>query len=514
MSKKFTSTVAGASVIIIFFTVLGRGLGLIREAAFAHQFGLKKEFDIYLIGAVIPVVVNSIITYLGQNYFIPNYKKIKFEKNSDEESSAFFTSILMLFIIGGILISLILFLFSGSIIEIYLGNSSNVKAVAENVLRLFLITLPLTAAISILSAFLQSEFEFKSPVISQLWLNISVIILVIFFSKDFNIYSIPLGYILGTIIQLIYLSLKVRGKIKINFKSIRKIRFIGFSYYSILLTVLIEIIGQLYIVIDRFFYNRVDMGGIAALNYAGNIFILPISIISMAFSTALFPKFSQAFFSKEKGTLIESFKNSLIINSFIFIPIAIILIFFGDTITKIFYQRGEFTGSDTVITFNILRIYALCLIFYSTYTVVNKLLYGINAIKFLTIISIIGLSTKIITSFVLVENYRQNGLAMSSAIAYTLIFILAFSGSIKMIKANNKTSIFFGQVLLLINGLFSLLIVKILFELVNVKNDFIQIIQIICFIFIYVINLIFIKHKSLLIIKDTYFSWKLTLPGK
>ena len=83
-----------------------------------------------------------------------------------------------------------------------------------------------------------------------------------------------------------------------------------------------------------------------------------------------------------------------------------------------------------------------------------------------------------------------------------------------MIKANNKTSIFFGQVLLLINGLFSLLIVKFLFELVNVKNDFIQIIQIICFIFIYVINLIFIKHKSLLIIKDTYFSWKLTLPGK
>ncbi len=80
MSKKFASTVAGASIIIIFFTIIGRGLGLIREAAFAHQFGLSKEFDIYLIGAVIPAVINSIVMYLGQNYFIPNYKRFKFKE--------------------------------------------------------------------------------------------------------------------------------------------------------------------------------------------------------------------------------------------------------------------------------------------------------------------------------------------------------------------------------------------------------------------------------------------------
>ena len=513
MSKRFASTVAGASIIIIFFTILGRGLGLIREAAFAHQFGLKQEFDIYLIGAVIPAAINSIIIYLGQNYFIPNYKKITFEKKGGEGSSTFFTSVLILFIAGGFLIAITLFLFSGNIIDMYLGSTSNLRSVAVNIFRLFLITLPLTGAISIISAFLQSEFEFRSPVISQLWLNISIILIVLFFTNDLNIYAIPLGYILGAALQLLYLSIKIRGKIKINFKSINKSNFLGFSYYAILLTVLIEVIGQFYTIVDRFFYNRVETGGIAALNYANNIFILPISIISMAFSTVLFPKFSHAFFSDNKESLTESIKNSLSINTLIFVPVVLIFIFFGDIITKLFYQRGEFNANDTLVTFNILRIYAFSLIFYSAYSVINKLLYGINAVKFLAVISIIGLSTKILLSFVLVNNFKQNGLAISTAVSYTLIFLLAFAGSVRKMKMS-KFLMFSESFFLLINGMFGFLTVKILFNLFNVKSDLFEVWEIICFIFIYIFNLGIVKHKSYLIFRDTFNSWKFSFLNK
>ncbi len=412
------------------------------------------------------------------------------------------------------LITLLLFLFSNNIIDIYLGNAPKLKSVAVNIFRLFLITLPLTSVISIISAYLQSEFEFKAPVISQLWLNISIILLVIFFTKELNIYAIPAGYILGTIIQLIYLSVKLKGRIQVNFKSLNKSWLVNFSFNAILLTVAIEVVGQLYVVVDRFFYNRVDTGGIAALNSANNIFVLPIAIISMAFSTALFPKFSQEFFSENKESLIKSFNNSLIINSFIFIPISLILIFYGDIITKIFYQRGEFKVNDTIVTFNILRIYALCLIFYSSYAVVNKLLYGMNAIKFLTFVSIMGLAIKITFSYILVDEYKQNGLAVSSAMAYTFIFLMGFIGSLKMIKMQNKILIFNESFMLLVNGLLSFLIVKILFELIHIQDGFIQIIKIILFVSLYIYNLDLLKHKSLIIIKDNFNSWKSSLVVK
>ena len=233
----------------------------------------------------------------------------------------------------------------------------------------------------------------------------------------------------------------------------------------------------------------------------------------MAFSTVLFPKFSHAFFSDNKESLTESIKNSLSINTLIFVPVVLIFIFFGDIITKLFYQRGEFNANDTLVTFNILRIYAFSLIFYSAYSVINKLLYGINAVKFLAVISIIGLSTKILLSFVLVNNFKQNGLAISTAVSYTLIFLLAFAGSVRKMKMS-KFLMFSESFFLLINGMFGFLTVKILFNLFNVKSDLFEVWEIICFIFIYIFNLGIVKHKSYLIFRDTFNSWKFSFLNK
>ena len=56
---KFTSTVAGASILLTSMGLLSRGLGMIREMVFASSFGLGEEFDIYLVGAVLPLTTSG-----------------------------------------------------------------------------------------------------------------------------------------------------------------------------------------------------------------------------------------------------------------------------------------------------------------------------------------------------------------------------------------------------------------------------------------------------------------------
>ena len=73
MSRKFTSTVAGASLLLATLGLLSRGIGFIREVVFASYFGLGKNYDIYLVGAVLPITIDTIIFYLVQNYFIPSF---------------------------------------------------------------------------------------------------------------------------------------------------------------------------------------------------------------------------------------------------------------------------------------------------------------------------------------------------------------------------------------------------------------------------------------------------------
>ena len=115
MADRFIPTASGAFILIMFINVLGRGLGFLREILFANFFGLGIEFDIYLVGAVFPVVLNSVILYLGLNYFIPTFNRIKASGNSSLES--FFNLALFIFIASGILLSIILFIFSEVIVQ-------------------------------------------------------------------------------------------------------------------------------------------------------------------------------------------------------------------------------------------------------------------------------------------------------------------------------------------------------------------------------------------------------------
>ena len=82
MNKKFTSSIAGASIFISSFMLVGKGVGFLREILYANYFGTNQQFDLYLVSAVFPITINTIIYFLGQNYFIPEYNKTLAYKDS------------------------------------------------------------------------------------------------------------------------------------------------------------------------------------------------------------------------------------------------------------------------------------------------------------------------------------------------------------------------------------------------------------------------------------------------
>jgi putative peptidoglycan lipid II flippase len=171
MIKRFTETIAGASIFISILMLVSRGFGFLREVVFAGYFGTGEQFDLYLVGAVLPITINTIIFYLGQNYFIPAYNKFVISRGS--EASFFATQIFVKFIFGGIILSGLLFLVSDLIINLYLHSSSiEICSVANSIFRIFLMTIPLMAGISILSAYLQAKLEFRYPALSRLFLNL------------------------------------------------------------------------------------------------------------------------------------------------------------------------------------------------------------------------------------------------------------------------------------------------------------------------------------------------------
>ena len=503
MSEKFSSTIAGATILITGVGLVSKGFGFLREIVYANNFGLHSNFDIYLIGAVLPITLNTSVIYLAQNYFIPAYhNKLSLGKDKAEK---FFSNTFWLFVILAGIFSIILFLISPFLIKSYLTNTNpQVHEAVLKIFNIFLLTIPLNAGFSILSAYFQSEYNFKAPAISSLFQNIIIILLVLVFTGALGVLTIPIGYLFGTIAQFLYLLTLLKNKRKLIFRAVAfNLRELGFVNKTLLLIILVEVINQLYILVDRYFYGSVDSGGIAALNYATVLYSLPISIFSIALSTAIFPKLSQSFGSKNNVLIEQQYLTGLQTNIFLFIPITLVLILFGDSIIRIFYQRGSFTSNDTFITFDILRLYSLSLLFYSSYAVINKVVYGAGLIKNLLVISIFIFLLKIILNFVLVEKFKQNGLAISTSICYISLSASCYILILKKLEFRITRQVISRILFYSLNGLVGYLILITVKEYLDFSYLINLLLMLIIFVGVYILNIVIMKPKEYLIFKDT-----------
>jgi len=503
MSQKFTSTIAGATIFISFVGLLSRGLGLIREMIFANNFGLETEFDLYLVGAVLPITINTIILYIGQNYFIPVFHRINAENH--EESQKYYNQSFMLFVAAGIFLAFLLFFLSNFIIDIYMHTAAQQsKETATIIFKIFLITIPFAAGISMLSALLQTVYEFKYPPISVLYLNMAVIIMIFAYTDKFGIFVIPIGYLVGTCIQFFYLQLKSRKYFKFNLIThLRQFYFLkSIIGSSLVIILMIESIGQLYSIFDRYFYAHISTGGIASLNYAYIIFILPISIFSVSLATAVFPKITQAIVNSEKNDLERIYKDSIAINILIFMPFTFLMFYFGETIIKIVFERGKFMGESTVITYNALKYYSISLVFYSAYAVLNKIFYSLNLAKILLAVTIAGILLKMFLNFVLVEQFEQNGLALSTSISFIFFFIVSYLILNRKLNISDKNNFLKEYCFHFINCCICFLVIYFLKRSLFMKTIFIEVILIGTFASLYLMNLFLVKNKTVLVLSQ------------
>ena len=495
MNSKYSLSVTGASIFIILITIFSKGLGFLREMVFAGIFGLGADYDLYLVASVLPFTICTILLYLGQNYFIPIYNK--FLKTNNEKEILFVNYNLIVFFIMGLVLAFTLYFFKNLIIGLYLANSKEIiKQQAAIIFSIYLISIPIYSVISILSAYFQQKLNFVTPAFSQLLLNFCIILLVPIFHNELGILIIPISFVLGALVQLLILLRK--SKI-INFKLKDIFYFNNILSHisgSLIIIVFIESISQLFMIADRYFVFKVDRGGIAALNYAQNIFMLPISIIGISIYTAIFPKLTEIIHHNMNKELERFLIKSIRLFLLVFIPTTIIFVFYNQVIIELVYERGKFGFKDTIITGQVLSYLSISLFVCALYGIFNKLFYSSGMIKPLLLITVISCMIKIFMNWILVNYIRQNGLALSSSITY--LFLL--TSSILIIQNRIKIKVFKITIInilyMLFNGLLSYYIIAIIMKIIHVNVQVYEICQIILFVIIFYFNLVLIDFVS------------------
>ncbi|HEY4478507.1 MAG TPA: murein biosynthesis integral membrane protein MurJ [Candidatus Paceibacterota bacterium] len=380
----FTKEIIGlheAAYLLALFAIFSQILALIRDKLLAYTFGAGHILDIYYAAFRIPdLIFASIASLVSASVLIPFFLD-RIGKDSDG-GNKFVDSIFSVFFLVIIITSAIVFIFAPSLIGIFIPGFVNDQMFHELVVstRILLLSPIFLGLSNFFSSITQMYRRFLVYALSPLVYNIGIIIGVLFLYPIFGLYGLIYGVVLGAFMHMaiqipfimhkgIFPSLSIH----IDWKAIKKVVLLSLPRT---LTLSSNQISTFFLVALASFMIG---GSISIFSLAYNLQSVPLSIIGVSYSSAIFPTLSKFFVEGEhKGFLdkmIESARHII----FWSIPITILFIVLRAQIVRTIYGAGQFDWSDTRLTAAALAVFilsvlgqSLILLFVRAYYAVGK----------------------------------------------------------------------------------------------------------------------------------------------
>ncbi|MBK1963661.1 murein biosynthesis integral membrane protein MurJ [Campylobacter novaezeelandiae] len=461
--------------------LFSRVLGLIRDILIALFLGAGLYSDIFFVALKMPAFFRRIFAEGAFNQsFLPNFTKVK-------KKGAFCVGVLYQFSIIVFLFCLLVSFFSSFFTKIFAFgfDEETIKLasplVAINFWYLFFIFI-----VTFIAALLNYRQKFFITSFSSSLFNLSIVIAAFFVDKNNpheTLYYFSYFIVLSGIAQLILhiivfynnrilkamkLSLKFR-KTKTNLKS-----FYGNFFHGILGSSATQFSSLLDTTIASFLIT----GSISYLYYANRIFQLPLALFAIALTQVAFPKILKYLKSNQEELALEFMKKALAFLSILLIFSSMIGIIFAKEITKILFERGNFSNEDALITAYVLIAYLLGLLPFGLQKILSLWLYAKFKQKTAAFIAFKALILSALCSIVFIlfiqdEKNKILAVALSSSISAFYLLL----ANIKEFGFKKFFSLISWKFCILFFAIFALVVILLLEFKTNIIFVFVYIFE-------------------------------------
>jgi putative peptidoglycan lipid II flippase len=402
------------------FTVLNRALNFVVQSIRAEQYGTSKANDYYLIALLIPTIITSSILSI-RNVLIPYFTKYE---NVQQQKAI--SSLIFVFLIVSAVISLICIFFSNFIVNIIMINSiDGDKYLVANMLRILSIIIVFITLSNIIQIYYIAQTKHFLYSMAAFINSLTILIGMFLFSGRYGINALIYSTIAGAIIQFIILF------ISLLFSGLRISNFFNIEYFKLLsngfsVTIFASLVGNLNLVVDKFFGISLAEGSVSIIDYAFRILYLPKSFIIEPILTAIFPIMSSMIHEKnnQENIHLSKFLNIII---WLVLPICIVIFIFSKEIVAILYMRGSFNIDDTIKTSKVLMIYVPTLLLSCINSIMLQMFFSKGINKIILHLELIMLIGNIIGNYIFVKIFGIFGLAVATVLSTLL-------GTIYLIK--------------------------------------------------------------------------------
>ena len=335
--------------------------GIVRNRVFANTYGAGAELDAYNAAFRIPEIALDVLVAAGLTApFVPIYSRLRHD-DGDEPADEFGRSVLTgavgLMTIASIAIFIAAPWLAGVVGE---GFDRATQDLYVQLLRINCLAQVMFAASIALGEILVAHRRFLFYALAPILYTTGIILGTVLFADRFGVVASAWGAVAGA---AAHLTIRAVGTTRTSFRirpafAVRTAAFREFLrlMFPRMFSVAIEPLTITY-------FTRVaaglGVGSISALNFGLDYQVVPVSLIGVSFSLAVFPLLSAAYADDDRSAFRTILVRNVVTIGILTSLAAVALFVLSGTLVDVLLGGGKFTPEDVAVTSAVVAAFAL-----------------------------------------------------------------------------------------------------------------------------------------------------------
>ena len=389
----------------IVLSVLSLGyfaMGLVRNRVFANTFGVGPELDAYNAAFRIPEIALDVLVASGLTApFVPIFTSLR--RHDENAANTFGQTVLTGAVAVTIVASSIIAIAAPGLADAFKGFDPSTRALYIELLRINCLALVLFGASFALGEILVANRRFVFYALAPILYTGGIVLGAVLFSGRLGIHAAAWGAVAGA---AAHLAIRALGTRRTTFRirpafAIRTPAFGEFLRLMLprMVSHPIEPITVTYFTIVA---SSLGAGSVSALNFANDYQVLPVSLIGVAFSLAVFPTLSSAYADGDLAAYRAVLGRNLLTIGALTSLAAVGLFVLSGVLVQVLLGGGRFGPDDVARTSAVVAAFAISIPFDALAYPLSRGLYATHDTIRQVMASFVGLAAVVAVSQLLV----------------------------------------------------------------------------------------------------------------
>lgn len=417
--RRLQHTIAGGAMIIGMASVCSRVLGLLRDRLLSSMIGTGPVLDSYFVAFKIPdFVFNILVLGVMSASFVPVFLEYE-QRNGRGEAMRIANSVLNILLVLLSSIAIVCAVFAPQLISLLAyGDTLEQQVMIVYFTRFMLVSLVLFGVSNVLSGILHAHRQFFIYALAPILYNVGIIIGILLFVPLVGPLGLPLGVVLGALLHVLG-QIPAVVRIGFQYQPIIDLRHRGVQAILKLMPPRALALGLVQVNLLIIFALASTLGDRTRSwwQFADNLQHFPINIVGVSLALAAFPVFSEAFAEQNTERFKQVFSDNFRRILFFIIPVSIATLLLRAQIVRLVYGAGKFGWTDTVMTAQLLGVFALSMFAQAVIPLLTRAFFAKQDTRTPVVMSVLSVACNVVLGFVFIDQFGILGLGLAFSIS-------------------------------------------------------------------------------------------------